>query len=258
MDTLVFSRGCVPYRHLWNAGELDAGELELLLAVARRMPELLDAHAHLPLQGCQLALLGRPQRGQEFVEAMEALGARVSHLGAPASDFAAEPGTAKAQRLLGRLYDAIECCGVPAAYVEALDAQAGVPVFNGLAEDTHPLRGIAMLLAMQAWSGRPLECLTLALQPGAGGGGRDLARLARLAGVRVRDRAESAQALPFGAGEAEQEPEDDADFVFEAPHGRPPVLQVRDASSSEQARLATLVDAQRRVALQALVLSALG
>ena len=257
MDTLVFARGRVPYRHLWDAGELDAGELGLLLAVARRMPELLAAPARPTLQGCHLALLGLPQRAEHFGEAMEALGARVSHIGAPGAGSAAEPDAAKAQRLLGRLYDAIECCGVPAAYVEALDAQAGVPVFNGLAEDAHPLRGIAMLLAMQDWSGRPLEGLTLALQPGTGGGGRDLGRLARLAGVRVRDRAESAQALPLWAGEAEQEPEDDAEFVLGAPHGRPPVLLARDASSSEQARLAALVDSKRRVALQALMLSAL-
>jgi len=255
MDTLVFSRGCVPYRHLWNARELSAGELDVLLDVARRMPELLAANAR-PLQGRHLAVLGASEQAQPFGEAMEALGARVSRLGAAGPETAPEPDAAKAQRLLGRLYDAIDCCGVPPAYVEALDAQAGVPVFNGLAEDAHPLRGIATLLAMRAWSGRPLDGLTLALQPGTRASSRELGRLARLAGVRIRDRAEAAQALPCGAGEASPA-EDEADFVFEAPRARRPALRARGASASEQGRLAALEDAQRQVALQALVLSAL-
>ena len=256
MDTLVFSRGRVPYRHLWSARELDAGELSVLLAAARRMPDLLAANAR-PLQGRHLAVLGGPDASQPFDEAMEALGARVSHLGAPEPEGAPQPGAAKAQRLLGRLYDAIECCGVPPAYVEALDAQAGVPVFNGLAEDAHPLRGIATLLAMRAWSGRPLDGLTLALQPGMRDSSRDLDRLARLAGVRVRERARAGQAPSCGAGEAARAPEDEADFVFEAPPARRPALRARGASAPEQARLATLEDAQRRVVLQALVLSVL-
>lgn len=256
MDTLVFSRGCVPYRHLWDARELSAGELDVVLVAARRMPEVLATNAR-PLQGRHLAVLGRPQGAQAFGEAMEALGARVSHIGAPESGSAPEPGSAKAQRLLGRLYDAIDCCGVPAAYVEALDAQAGVPVFNGLAEDMHPLRAIAMLLAMQAWSGRPLDALTLRLQPGAGAGSRDLGRLAGLAGVQVRDRAETAQALAVATGEATPEPDDEAEFMLEAPRSQPPALRARGASPAEQARLEALVDSQSRVALQALMLSAL-
>ena len=51
--------------------------------------------------------------------------------------------------------------------------------------------------------------------------------------------------------------EDEADFVFEAPRARRPALRARGASASELARLAALEDAQRRVALQALVVSAL-
>ena len=245
MDTLHFSRGCVPYRHLWNTRELSAGELDVLLGVAWRMPDLLAANAR-PLQGRHLAVLGAPEQAQPFGEAMEALGARVSRLGA-----------AKAQRLLGRLYDAIECCGVPPAYVEALDAQAGVPVFNGLADEGHPLRGIATLLAMRAWSDRPLDQLSLALEPGTRVTSRDIARLARLAGVRVTDRALAGHALHAGAGEATLPPEDEADFVFEAPRARRPALRARSASAIEQGRLDALEIAQRRVALQALVVSAL-
>ena len=45
-----------------------------------------------------------------------------------------------AARMLGRLYDAIDCCDLPAPLVEQIEAHSGVPVFNGVARPEHPLR----------------------------------------------------------------------------------------------------------------------
>ena len=42
--------------------------------------------------------------------------------------------------MLGRLYDAIDCCGLPTPLVEQIEAHSGVPVFNGVARPDHPLR----------------------------------------------------------------------------------------------------------------------
>lgn len=256
MDASIALRGCVPYRHLWSARELDAAELNALLVSSRRMPELLAAGVR-PLQGRHMAELGHPQRARVFSDALEVLGARVSCICTPESDRTDEMETAKAARLLGRLYDLIDCCGVPQAYVESLDAQAGVPVLNGIAEDSHPLRGIATLLAMQAWSGRPLKGLTLTLPRGTAPGSSDLLRLARLAGVRVQDRPDATRASRFGADEVTHGRQHEADFSFETSSSDPPALHARGASCSEQARLAALVSSQRQNALQALVLSAL-
>jgi ornithine carbamoyltransferase len=82
-----------------------------------------------------------------FRSAALGLGAGVSHIridpstpGAPAG--AGLLGTA---RVLGRLYDGIECQGLAPAIVRELGRNTGVPVFDGLAGADHP----SALLAQQ-------------------------------------------------------------------------------------------------------------
>jgi len=75
-----------------------------------------------------------------FREAAAALGASVSHIRpdlAPPGG-AAGTGLLRTARLLGRLYDGIECQGLAPAWVRQLGRDAGVPVFDGLASATHP------------------------------------------------------------------------------------------------------------------------
>jgi len=43
-------------------------------------------------------------------------------------------------RLLGRLYDAIDCAGLTPGTVQAIEQSAGVPVFRGLGLEDHPAR----------------------------------------------------------------------------------------------------------------------
>jgi ornithine carbamoyltransferase len=61
------------------------------------------------------------------------LGARVSRIHA---DAVLPPDTA---RILGHLYDAIDCEHVPAEVASKLRQQVGVPVYEGLGRDDHPL-----------------------------------------------------------------------------------------------------------------------
>jgi ornithine carbamoyltransferase len=49
-----------------------------------------------------------------------------------------------AARMLGRLYNAIDCCDLPTPLVEQIDAHSGVPVFNGVARPEHPLRQLVV------------------------------------------------------------------------------------------------------------------
>ena len=44
---------------------------------------------------------------------------------------------------MGRLYDAIECQGLPRDLVRQLGEEAGVPVYDGLASPTHPTARLA-------------------------------------------------------------------------------------------------------------------
>jgi ornithine carbamoyltransferase len=80
-----------------------------------------------------------------FHIAAEGLGARVSDIAPLQPDPAG--GHAGTARLLGRLYDAIECQGLEAAVVAELRTRAGIPVFAGLATDAHPSAWLASRLA---------------------------------------------------------------------------------------------------------------
>ena len=71
--------------------------------------------------------------GAAFDAAASQLGARVSRIQA---DAALSPDTA---RILGHLYDAIDCEHVPAKVLSSLRQQAGVPVYEGLGREDHPV-----------------------------------------------------------------------------------------------------------------------
>jgi ornithine carbamoyltransferase len=45
--------------------------------------------------------------------------------------------------MLGRLYDAVECQGLPADLVRQVGDEAGVPVYDGVASKRHPTASLA-------------------------------------------------------------------------------------------------------------------
>jgi ornithine carbamoyltransferase len=51
-------------------------------------------------------------------------------------------------RTLGRMYDAIDCGTLPAVTVREIEAAAGVPVYQGLGLDSHPLRILGDLMTL--------------------------------------------------------------------------------------------------------------
>jgi len=116
-----------------DAPERVLAQAELLRAAVR------GGTAGAVLRGRHLGLLcsdvGQPS-ARLFHLAVEALGARVSDIAPLQPD--PHGGHAGTARLLGRLYDAIECQGLEAAVVTELRTWAGVPVFAGLATDAHP------------------------------------------------------------------------------------------------------------------------
>ena len=84
-----------------------------------------------------------------FREAAEALGASVSHIRPELAPAGGVTGGSllRTARLLGRLYDAIECQGLAPALVVQLGREAGVPVFDGLATPAHSIGQLALELA---------------------------------------------------------------------------------------------------------------
>ncbi len=85
------------------------------------------------------------------------LGAHVTYLGPESSQIGHKESIKDTARVLGRMYDAIEYRGFAQATVETLAAYAGVPVYNGLTDDFHPMQFLADALTMQEHSDKPLR-----------------------------------------------------------------------------------------------------
>jgi ornithine carbamoyltransferase len=88
-----------------------------------------------------------------FRAAATTLGAEVSHLTAALSVSNSPSDLARIAAVLGRLYDAIECQGLPPPVVRQLRAGSGIPVFDGLACTTHSSAALAAKLGAEATAG---------------------------------------------------------------------------------------------------------
>lgn len=97
-----------------------------------------------PLQGTHLGLMSASLDGEDallFVHAAHALGARVSLLPVPAQLDEGE--AANLGRVLGLLYDAVECQGMQPGTVQEISVAGQLPVFEGLAEPHHWITRLA-------------------------------------------------------------------------------------------------------------------
>lgn len=126
---------------------LDAGAL---LAQARALKLAAQSGAIQPLlKGKNLGLLCESLDDADaalFRRAASDLGARVSHIRPSLTMASAPQVVAHTARMLGLLYDAVECQGVASALVHRLDDAAGVPVYDGIATPGHPTAGLAAQL----------------------------------------------------------------------------------------------------------------
>jgi ornithine carbamoyltransferase len=125
-------------------------DLELVLANARRLRSATDPRQRKALlRGRNLALLCESADSADavrFRDAATELGALVSHLRPGLSDLSAPEPRRHTARMLGRLYQGIECQGLPADVVVAVGRDACVPVYDGVATATHPSARLASLL----------------------------------------------------------------------------------------------------------------
>jgi ornithine carbamoyltransferase len=98
------------------------------------------------LRGRNLGLLCESEDADDairFRRAARNLGARVAFI-RPRLFELSEPQTLRnTARMLGRLYDAVECQGLPADLVRQVGDEAGVPVYDGVASKRHPTASLA-------------------------------------------------------------------------------------------------------------------
>jgi ornithine carbamoyltransferase len=89
-------------------------------------------------------------------------GAHVTYLDPSGSQLGHKESIADTAAVLGRMYNAIEFRGSEQAEVEALAANAGVPVYNGLTNEWHPTQMLADFLTMHEASNKPYDQLRYA------------------------------------------------------------------------------------------------
>ncbi len=137
------------------------GEIRYLLGLARDLKAAYYGGYERPrLAGKKIALIFEKTSTRTrcaFEVAAYDLGAHVTYLGPDGSQIGHKESVRDTARVLGRMYDAIEYRGFAQAAVETLAACAGVPVYNGLTDDFHPLQFLADALTMQEHSDRPLH-----------------------------------------------------------------------------------------------------
>lgn len=130
-----------PKQHSLVEFEALSAHMSALLARAQALPASQAASAHPPLHGKKLGLVCGAAADHDadlFTRAANALGAQVALLRPSLSALSSAEEVQRTARVLGRLYDALDCIGLPHDLVMRLAAEAGVPVFDGLASAAHP------------------------------------------------------------------------------------------------------------------------
>ena len=81
-----------------------------------------------------------------FRRAAVELGAHVAHIRPSLTELSTPQEVLRTARMLGRLYDAVECQGMAADLVHRLGADAGIPVYDAIASQRHPTAKLDGLL----------------------------------------------------------------------------------------------------------------
>ena len=82
------------------------------------------------------------------------MGANVTYLDPSGSQIGKKESIADTARVLGRMYDGIEYRGFEQTIVEDLAKYAGVPVWNGLTNESHPTQMIADMMTIKEHFGK--------------------------------------------------------------------------------------------------------
>lgn len=134
-------------------GPLASVDHALLLAQARSLQRNADAACVQPLlRGKNLGLLcadARATRARLFCQAGGELGAHVAHIGMSLSERSSALEVLHTARLLGRLYDAVECHGLPGTLVQRMADAAGITVYDALGSNEPLLGWLASQLGSQ-------------------------------------------------------------------------------------------------------------
>lgn len=149
-------------RGLWSLDELSLSDAQTLLSTAQALKQSNGGGS--PLKGKHVAVLCERPLGAAadvFTAAARGLGAQVTRIRPSASGLTESGELQDTARVLGRLYDAIECDGLGQAFMLELARTAAVPLSNVLLQECHPTRMLADVMTMQEIAAEPFRALTV-------------------------------------------------------------------------------------------------
>ena len=126
--------------------------MTFVLDHARALQQAAEAGESRPLlRGRKFGLLCEIDNASDddaalFRRAATELGAHVAHIRPSLTELSTPQEVQHTARMLGRLYDAVECQGMAPALVHQVGVDAGVPVYDGIASPNHPTAKLALLL----------------------------------------------------------------------------------------------------------------
>lgn len=153
-------------RHFLKLTDFTADEVKSFVNLAIRLKERKKAGEMTKyLEGRNVALIFEKTSTRTrcaFEVACHDLGAHVTYLEGSTSQMGHKESVKDTARVLGRMYDAIEYRGYGQDVVEDLAKYAGVPVFNGLTDTSHPTQMLADAMTMKEHSGKKYKRISFA------------------------------------------------------------------------------------------------
>jgi hypothetical protein len=152
-------------RSILTLGELSPAEIRFLLRLAAELKAAKTAGLETPrLKGKNIALIfekdsTRTRTG--FEVAAYDQGERVTYLGPSGSQIGHKESMKDTARVLGRIYDAIEYRGFSQQCALELVRYSGVPVYNGLTDESHPTQALADFMTMREFTHKHLSDMAL-------------------------------------------------------------------------------------------------
>ena len=148
-------------RSVLEMSDFTREEIRFLLDLSRELKRAKYAGTEAPrLRGKNLCLIFEKTSTRTrcaFEVAASDQGMGVTYLDPSGSQIGHKESIKDTARVLGRMYDAIEYRGYGQNVVEELARHAGVPVYNGLTDESHPTQMLADLLTMEEHSDKPLH-----------------------------------------------------------------------------------------------------
>ena len=145
-------------RHFLKLLDFSTEEVLYLIDLAEELKEKKKKGIrHDDLVGKNIALIFEKTSTRTrcaFEVAAHDLGMHVTYLDSIASQFGKKESVADTARVLGRMFDGIEYRGFGQKIVDEFAQYAGVPIWNGLTDESHPTQMIADMLTIREHVGK--------------------------------------------------------------------------------------------------------